>query len=98
MYVVCVDLSLRPGQRPAFMPLMIENARLSRQSEPGCHRFDICYDPRDPEQIFLYEIYASRAAFDAHLASTHFQTFDARVAGMVASKSVRVLELLAPPP
>jgi quinol monooxygenase YgiN len=46
--------------------------------------------------VFLYERYADRAAFDAHLASTHFRAFDAAVRGMVAAKSMRALQRVDP--
>jgi quinol monooxygenase YgiN len=44
--------------------------------------------------VFLYEIYDDRAAFDAHLAAAHFKRFDAAVGSMVASKAVRLLNLV----
>lgn len=38
--------------------------------------------------VFLYERYDDRAAFEAHLASTHFKTFDAMVAPCLEAKTV----------
>jgi len=92
MYVVIVDFRIKPERLAAFMPLMLENARLSRETEPGCRIFDVCVDPKEKTSVFLYELYDDRAAFDAHLASEHFKRFDAAVAEMVAAKSVRMLE------
>lgn len=69
-----------------FLPLMRANAAVSLKEEPGCQVFEIC---RDAQEVFLYEIYDSRKAFDAHLASEHFLTFDAAIAGMVLDKQVR---------
>ncbi|KUF10048.1 putative quinol monooxygenase [Pseudoponticoccus marisrubri] len=86
MFAVTVTLTLHPGTRAAFLPLMTENARRSLADEPGCRQFDICTD--GAEQVFLYEIYDSAAAFDAHLDSAHFKAFDAQVAGMIAEKTV----------
>lgn len=37
-------------------------------------------DPGRPNEIFLYELYTDRAAFEAHLASDQFVAFDANVA------------------
>ena len=74
----------------AMMPTaMIANARTSLAEEPGCHQFDVCTDPARPDEVFLYERYTDRAAFDDHLASAHFKAFDARVAPMIAAKEVR---------
>jgi quinol monooxygenase YgiN len=95
-YVVTVEFAVDPQHLGTFLPLMCENARLSRESEPGCRQFDVCTDPARPNAVFLYERYADRAAFDAHLASTHFRAFDAAVRGMVAAKSVRALQRVDP--
>jgi len=92
MYVVIVDFRIKPERLAQFMPLMLENARLSRETEPGCRLFDVCADPKEKTSIFLYEVYDDRAAFDAHLASAHFKRFDAAVGEMLASKAVRLLE------
>ena len=92
MYVVVVDFRIKPERLAQFVPLMLENARLSRETEPGCRVFDVCADPKEKTSIFLYEVYDDRAAFDAHLASAHFKRFDAAVGEMLASKAVRLLE------
>ncbi len=93
MHVICVDFEIKPTRLAEFMPLMRKQARTSLDSEPGCSRFDVCIDPSIPARVFLYELYDSAAAFDAHLASAHFQAFDKAVADMVDKKTVRVLHL-----
>ena len=52
-------------------------------------QFDVCVDPTKPESVFLYEVYADRAAFDAHLAAEHFKAFDRTVSDWVTTKTVR---------
>lgn len=89
MYIVTVEFTLEPDKVAAFMPLMVENARASRDREPGCRQFDVCVDPQAPHIVFLYEVYDDRAAFDAHIATAHFKSFDAAVRDMVADKKVR---------
>ncbi len=49
----------------------------------------VSFDARHPERCFLYEKYDDRAAFDRHLASAHFKSFDATVAPWVVSKDVQ---------
>lgn len=95
MYVITVDFTIPQEHLAAFMPLMQENARISRETEAGCRRFDVCRDPAQPEHVFLYEIYDDRAAFDAHLAAAHFKTFDGAVKAMVAGKAVHAYELVS---
>lgn len=89
MYAVTVTFRLVAGGAEAFMPLMLDNARTTLTDEPGCLRFDVCTDPALPNEVFLYEIYYDRAAFDRHLDTAHFQEFDAAVADLVAAKDVR---------
>jgi quinol monooxygenase YgiN len=89
MYAVTVHLEIKPDRMDSFLPLMMENARRSRETETGCQQFDVC---RDGDTVFLYEIYDDRAAFDEHLASAHFRAFDAAVAPMVAEKVVTLYE------
>ena len=56
---------------------MLANAKVSRETEPGCRQFDVCVEA-DTGRTFLYELYDDRAAFEAHLASAHFKAFDER--------------------
>ncbi len=92
MYVVTVTFTLHPGRLAEFLPLMVENARLSLAEEPGCHTFDVCMSRvgGSDDEVFLYELYADEAAFAAHLESAHFKAFDAAVAEMIAAKDVRL--------
>ena len=89
MYAVTVEFDIHADKLDAFLPLMLENARTSREAEPGCLQFDVC---REGAFIFLYELYEDRAAFDAHLASAHFKSFDAAVGGMIASKRIKLFD------
>jgi len=89
MYAVCVTFKLNHGQTSAFLPLMRGNARKSLTDEIGCMQFDVLTDPANPDSVFLYELYTNRAAFDAHLASAHFKSFDAATAAMIAHKGVQ---------
>jgi len=88
-YVVVVDLTLAPQHRGDFMPLMLANAAASLAHEPGCRQFDVCVSVQDANSVLLYEVYDSAAAFQTHLESLHFQSFDQNSAAMVTHKSVR---------
>lgn len=94
-YVIVVDLLVDDNALSQFMPLMLANAAASLAQEPGCRRFDICVDLHNPAQVLLYEIYDDATAFDIHLASAHFLSFDEATRPMVKSKTVRRLELTA---
>lgn len=89
MYAVTVTFHIDPARIDAFMLLMVSNAQMSKRHEPGCQQFDVC---RDGNHVFLYEIYDDRAAFDLHLASPHFLSFDEAVQDMITSKQVHLFE------
>lgn len=89
MFAVTVTFDIHPDCLDAFMPLMIENARASRNQEPGCQQFDVC---QNGTRIFLYEIYDDAAAFDAHLATDHFKRFNAAVTDMVQHRDLKTYE------
>ncbi len=95
MFAVCVTFQLNPGSTAAFLPLMQENARTSLRNEPACHQFDVLTDTSKPDTVFLYELYEDKAAFDLHLTSTHFRTFDAAVTSMIAAKDVQTWDTIA---
>lgn len=89
MYVITVTFELREDARDAFLARVMQQARDSLGNEPGCRRFDVLTSPERPAEVFLYEIYDDRSAFDLHLASSHFRSFDAAVAPMIVAKSVQ---------
>ncbi len=72
----------------AFLPLMRAQAAQSLHDEPACLRFDVWTDKERPDDVFLYELYADRAAFEAHLRSVHFAAFDAMTGDLVSAKRV----------
>ena len=88
MYAVIVELKIAEGAMAGFLPLMHVNAATSLRDEPGCQQFDVCIAESDPLLVVLYEVYDNRAAFEAHLGSAHFKSFDAAVADMITDKRV----------
>jgi (4S)-4-hydroxy-5-phosphonooxypentane-2,3-dione isomerase len=73
----------------AFRVEMVDNARASREREPGCRCFDVAYSDADPTLVFLYELYDDAAAFAEHQRSEHFKRFDAATAPWVQRKAAR---------
>ena len=89
MYVVTVVFNLKPEHAEAFAVVMMENARASMENETGCHQFDVAFAPDDPTTCFLYELYTDKKAFDVHLTTPHFKSFDATVTPWLAGKCVQ---------
>lgn len=96
MYAVFVVFQIKHHAIDDFLPAMLENAATSLEKEPACHQFDVCLNPDRRDEIYLYELYTNRAAFEAHLESAHFKSFDAHVAPMIAAKSLRTLTRVSP--
>ena len=87
-YVIMVDFRLKRGAIGSFRRLIDDNARASALGEPGCRRFDVLTPKDEPDRIMLYEIYDDRAAFEAHLKTAHFASFNAESAALVSEKTV----------
>jgi quinol monooxygenase YgiN len=96
MYVITVQFTIDPALWERFLPLMHENARRSRDDEPGCKQFDVCVDPQREGIVFLYELYDDRAAFDAHLTTAHFLEFARDTKSMILDRDVRAWGRIAP--
>jgi quinol monooxygenase YgiN len=92
MFVVVVEFTLHAQHVEAFRARVREQAADSLELEPECRVFDVCIDPRRKDIVLLYEVYADRAAFDAHLASAHFAAFDAVVKPWFSDKRVTFYE------
>lgn len=73
-YVVCATWKVKPGEDEAVMDLLDQISRASAE-EPGCLLFWVHRSLDDPTTFFLYEQYASEAAFEAHAASDHIRRF-----------------------
>jgi quinol monooxygenase YgiN len=96
MLVVTVEFVVKPDHVDDFHAAIVENARASKRSEPGCRQFDVCVAPADAARIFLYEVYDDAPAFDAHVASEHFRAFDARARDWVVGKTVHRFDRIEP--
>ena len=96
MLALIVEFQIHAEHVDAFARAMADNARLSRETEPGCRQFDVCRDPDNPSLFFLYELYDDAQAIDAHLRSDHFRSMDRATAPWVSDKRVRTLLRTAP--
>jgi len=88
MYVVVVEFTIKPEFAERFRERVQQQARDSFELEFECHGFDVGIDPARDQFVLLHEVYSERAAFDAHLKSTHFIDFDNGVRDWVESRQV----------
>ena len=93
-FAVTVEFELSKGAGAEFLRLVRQNAAASVREEPGCRRFDVlCPETDTADTVFLYEIYDSRSAFDAHLASAHYESFNRQTEPMVRRKVVKAFSV-----
>jgi autoinducer 2-degrading protein len=94
LYVNAVDLDIVPAEREKFLAAIKENGAATVK-EPGCRQFDILVLASNPNHVFLYEVYDSEAALQAHRATDHFKAYAATTANMVAKREVRAMSPVA---
>ena len=93
-FVAAVDLDIAPGQIDAYIAAVKENGAAAVK-EPGCREFNISVSEKDPNHVFLFEVYDNAAALEAHRATDHFKKYAATVKEMVAKREIRVLSSVA---
>lgn len=93
-FVISVDFRLNAGRLSEFLPLMIENAKLSKTREPGCRQFDVLVHHEGGDRVRLYEIYESKAAFDEHLQAAHFLAFREATKGLIAQTVIEHFDMV----
>ncbi|HTZ68469.1 MAG TPA: putative quinol monooxygenase [Roseiarcus sp.] len=86
--VVLVEFLVKSSFIAQFRDLIAANARASLEREAGCKRFDVLVDPAEPRRFVLYEIYEDEAAFDEHLASSHYLSFADAIEDGIGQRSI----------
>jgi (4S)-4-hydroxy-5-phosphonooxypentane-2,3-dione isomerase len=74
MFVLAVQIKIKPESVDAFMSKLAENAKNARK-EPGCKQF-----------VMLYEVYNDDKAFEAHQQTPHFKKYLAEAVPLLASR------------
>ena len=89
MFVLAVQIRIKPENVDAFMSKLAENAKNARK-EPGCKQFDVLVDPNDKTRVMLYEVYNDEKAFEAHQQTPHFKKYLAEAVPLLASRERQV--------
>jgi quinol monooxygenase YgiN len=88
MHVVVAEIRMKPEYRERFMEEMIADAAGSMEHEPGCFQFAVVQDEKDPNHIFLFEVYRDKEAFEAHMGMPHYIKWRDAVADWYAAPVV----------
>lgn len=73
-YVVAATWTAKEGQEDVIADALAKLAPPSR-AEEGSLLYQLHRNPENPRVFFLYEQYRSKADYEAHGASPHFQEF-----------------------
>ena len=84
------ELEIDPAQLAVYRAALREEIETSVRVEPGVLALYAVAVKDHPNQIRLFEMYASPAAYQAHLQSAHFKKYKGATAEMV--KSLRLIE------
>ena len=83
MFIVHVNIRVKPEFLEAFKQATLANARASVQ-EQGVARFDVVQQADDPTRFVLVEVYRDVQANAAHKETSHYATWRDVVAPMMA--------------
>src|SRR5262249_5845296 len=87
-------LAVVPGQIDAYLAALKENGAAAVH-EPGCHEFDITVSPKEPNHVFIFDVYDNAGALEAHRATDHFKKYAATTRDMVAKRDARAFTSVA---
>ncbi len=90
MYVVCVQVHVKPEHIDEFIQATRENYEGTRKYEPGNVRWDLLQSEEDPTRFFIYEVYKTKEDFPKHQETPHYQQWRAAVAPWMAEPRVGV--------
>jgi len=88
-----VEFHLASGGWPSFQRIVAEHARLTRAEEPGCLQFDLLHDEDAADHAILVEIYADRAAYDAHRENPRMPAVNAALAPLTVERKRTICTL-----
>ena len=79
-----------PPERVADVTRALPDHIALTRAEPGCLAFDVSVSPSDPGRFLVSEIFADRAAFDAHQARAKASAWAEVTAGLPRHYTIRV--------
>ena len=77
MLAMWVKVRIKPDQRKKFLDAIEVDALGSERDEPGCLRFNVLQDEKDPNVYYFFEVYKDQAALEAHRTMPHYATWRA---------------------
>ncbi len=73
LFIIHAPLLVSPDRVEDFIDALRLDAIGSIHEEPGCLRFDIYQNRENLAELYLYEVYVNKDAFDYHTRTPHIQ-------------------------
>jgi quinol monooxygenase YgiN len=96
MMVRISEIQIDPARLDEYNAILKAESEASVRLEPGVISIFPMYQREHPTEVRILEIYASRAAYQSHIQSPHFQTYKTRTLAMVKSLKLIDMETLDP--
>ena len=93
MMIRISEIEIDSNYLEKYKAILKEESRASVTLEPGVISIYPMYERESPTQVRILEIYASRAAYESHLKTPHFQTYKTTTLKMV--KSLKLIDMEA---
>ena len=90
---ILVEFAVKPEHRQSFESIIRAHAAKTKETEPGCRRFDVLVPQKDDGRIFLVEVYADDAAFKAHSAMPRLAEVRESYKDMITDRKITVCTL-----
>lgn len=94
-FIRIAELEVDPARCTDFAAAAARIAAAALRTEPGCLALLSAADADAPNRFTIFEIYRDEAAYQAHLATPHFQAFRASTDTIVLSRRLRTASAAA---
>ena len=94
MLVRISEIRIDPDQLEEYKAILKEEAEASVRLEPGVISIFPMYEREDLTAVRILEIYASKAAYESHLQTPHFQKYKTTTLPMVTSLRLVDMEVM----
>ena len=88
-----VAIDVRPGKYQEFVALLKDHIEII-SSEPGCEYIELFQNPDQADVVHVYETWADRTSWDAHMANENSKAWQKTAAGFVFGESIAILNKL----
>ncbi|OAN15633.1 putative quinol monooxygenase [Exiguobacterium undae] len=91
MIILIAQIQIKPGQSDAFLNA-VKAAIAPSRAEAGCLQYTFHREADASDHFVFYEQWQNQTAFDAHIASDHYQTYRTQTAELVLDRKLTFLD------